>query len=185
MNATVDGQTQLIPGHFACAAIAGMIAQQHPAQPFTFLPMVGFVSPKGSNLKYSPIQMDTGAAGGLYWIIQETEGGAIVSRHQLSTDTTTIEKRELSITKALDYGAKMLRSVLLKYIGQYNISDGFLDTLSIVSQGALAFLVNNGIFKGATINNLIQDTLDPTKVLLDISVQPFYPCNTIRITLII
>lgn len=185
IGVTYLGSEVLVEGYFACAAICGMVAQQLPSQGFTNLPMVGFTRPVGSNDRFSTTQMDSAAGGGVYWIVQDSPGGAIKARHQLSTNTSTVEFRELSITKALDFGAKFLRNSLKGFIGQYNVSDEFLDTLSIVTQGVLHFLVDGAIWRDADINNLIQDETSPDLVLLDISVVPLFPANTIRVTLVV
>lgn len=185
VTATVGGTDEILPGYYACAAVAGMIAKFPPQQGFTNLPMAGFTGVLGSNDTYSVKQLNTMAGGGTYIIMQEAAGAPLISRHQLSTNLTSIETRELSITKVVDYAAKFLRGGLRNFIGTFNITQPFLDTLSTVIHGMLGFLVENGIILGGDLNNLIQSKDSPDTVLVDVTLDVPFPCNYIRLTLVI
>jgi len=184
-GASIKGLEQLIPGFYLCAAIAGMIGQQPPQQGFTNFPITGFTRVVGSNDKFSERQMNVGAGGGTYWVIQEVAGGPLSCRHQLTTDLSSIETRELSITKVVDFVAKFMRAGLRNFIGRFNITQGFLDTISTVIQGQLTFLTEAGVLIGGDLNNIIQDKDEPDTVLVDVTLDVPYPCNYIRLTLII
>ena len=184
-GASIKGLEQLIPAFYICAAVAGMIGMQPPQQGFTNFPITGFTRVVGSNDKFSERQLNIGAAGGVYWVIQEVAGGPLTCRHQLTTDLTSIETRELSITKVVDFTAKFMRAGLRNFIGKFNITQGFLDTLSTVIQGQLAFLTEAGVLIGGDLNNIIQDKDAPDTVLIDVTLDVPYPCNYIRLTLII
>jgi len=183
--ASVDGVSSLIEGFFITAAKVGQVAGLPPSTPYTLYPISGFTGVTGSNDVYSATQMDQGAAGGAEWIIQETAGAPIVSRHQVTTDLTSVETTEQSITNALDYTALFMRGGLRTFIGRYNISDTFLDTLASVVQGQLAWLIEKKVIAGGDLNNIIQDADNPTRVLIDCTILPFYPCNYIRLTLVV
>jgi hypothetical protein len=180
----VDGSETLLPGFYLCAGIAGMIAVYEPSQPFTNLPMVGFVRPFGSSDVFSETEMATAAAGGIYWIIQDATGAPLASRHQLTTDLTSLKTRELSVTKAVDFVAKTLRIATRKYIGRNNITPGLLQQLSFVLQGSLrrmvGFAVQSADLGGIEVN---PDALD--EILLDVTLVPYYPANRIRIRIIV
>jgi hypothetical protein len=185
VGANIDSVEQRIPGYYLCAAIAGMVGQQPPQQGFTNYPIAGFTRPFGSNDVFTQRQMNIGAAGGTYWVIQEVAGGPLTCRHQLTTDLTSIETRELSITKIVDFVAKFMRSGLRNFIGKFNITQPFLDTLSTVVQGQLSFLGEAGVVVGGDLNNIIQDEDAPDTVLVDVTLDVPYPCNYIRLTLVI
>jgi hypothetical protein len=125
------------------------------------------------------------AAGGVYILIQDAQNAPVICRHQLSTDTTSIETRELSITKVVDFTAKFMRAGLRNFIGRSNITQGFLDNLSTIVQGQLNFLVEGGTLIGADINNLIQDADAPDTILIDVTLDVPFPANYIRLTLVI
>jgi hypothetical protein len=182
---SISGLEQLVKGYYMNCGIAGMIGQQPPQQGFTNFPMTGYTRVVGSNDSFSDTQMNVGAGGGTYWIVQDVANGPLTSRHQLTTDTSSIEKRELSITRVVDYTAKFMRAGLRNFIGKFNITQGFLDTLSTVVQGQLTFLSEAGVLIGGDLNNIVQDTTAPDTVLIDVTLDVPYPCNYIRLTLVV
>ena len=184
-EALLGGTEELLPGFYMPAAIAGMVGAQPPQQGFTNLPMAGFAGVVGSNDMFNNTQLNIMAGGGTYIIVQDAQGGPLTSRHQLSTNLTSIETRELSITKDVDYVAKFLRTGLRNFIGTFNITQPFLDTLSTVIHGMNQFLEEQGIVISADINNIIQSKDQPDTVLVDETLNVPYPCNYIRLTLAI
>ncbi len=184
IKTTVGGVEKVLPGYYACAAIAGMVASQPPQQGFTNFPITGLTGVQGTE-KFSKKQLNTMAAGGTYILIQDVQGGPVTCRHQVSTDLTSIETRELSITKVVDFTAKFLRASLRKFIGIQTINAGFLDTIGTTIQGILNFLVETGVLNGAELNNILQDTEQPDTVLVDITLDVPYPANYIRLTLVV
>lgn len=186
LKATVDGIEQLVPGFYMNAAKVGMVGGQQPSQPFTNLPIAVFTGVTGTNDRYNTTQLNQMAAGGADLIVQENKNGPIWSRMQVTTKLTSVEQREQSIVKAVDYCAKFYRMSLKVYIGRYNITQGFLDTLSTVAQGLGRWLEEEGkVVSGAELNNLIQDENNPDTVLIQVSIDPLYPCNYIVITIIV
>jgi len=181
----LDGVEIEIPGYYINAAIAGMVGQLPPQQGFTNYPIAGFTRVLGSNDVFSRSQMNVGAAGGTYWVVQETAGAPLTTRMQVTTDLTSIETREFSITRIVDFVAKFMRVGLRNFIGRFNITQPFLDTLSTVVQGQLGFLREAGILVGGDLNNVVQDSSAPDSVLIDVTLDVPYPCNYIRLTLVI
>jgi hypothetical protein len=185
VKASLSGTEEIIPGFYMCAAKVGMVAKFPPQQGFTNLPITGFTGVVGSNDMFSVKQLNVMAAGGAYIVIQEGQGAPLTCRHQLSTNLTSIETRELSITKVVDFTAKFLRTGLRNFIGTFNITQPFLDTLSTVIQGMIGFLVENGVILGGDLNNLIQSEDAPDTVLVVVTLDVPFPCNYIRLTLVI
>ena len=182
VDTIVNGISFNVPGYYASAAIAGMIAQQAPQQPFTNLAIAGFTKVYGTDDTFTENQLDIIADGGRYLLVNQN--GAIASRHQRSTATLSIESRELSITKAIDFIAKGLRNINKNYIGRFVITPGFLDQLTMVNQGFLLSQEQAGTVTSATLNAVLQDEDAPDTVLIEIQVQPAYPCNKINITIL-
>jgi hypothetical protein len=185
VTATLDGLEQLIEGFYLCAAIAGMIGQQPPQQSFTNFPITGFTGVKGTNNYFSTPQLDTMAAGGCYTIVQDAAGVPLTSRMALTTDVTSIETRTDSITKVVDFCSKFIRRSLRNFIGRFNITQGLLDSLGSVLQGVGGFLVENGVLIAYHPNNILQDEDAPDTVLVDSTLEVPYPCNYVRVTLVI
>ncbi len=183
--ATLSGIEQVIEGFYMNAAIAGMIAQQPPQQSFTNFPMTGFTRVIGSNDTFSERQLNVMAAGGAYIIVQDSQSAPLIARMALTTDLTSIETRTDSITKVVDFTAKFMRKGVRNFIGRFNITQAFLDSLGSVIQGLIGFLVETGVLIGGTLNNLIQDEDSPDTVLIDITLDVPYPCNYIRLTLVV
>jgi hypothetical protein len=181
----VTGLEQLVEGYYATACIVGMVGQQPPQQGFTNFPITGLTRVVGSNDKYTNRHLNIMAAGGVYILVQDAQGAPITCRHQLSTDLTSIEARELSITKVVDFTAKFMRAGLRNYIGRSNITQPFLDNLATVVEGQLGFLSDTGVLIGGETNNIIQDADAPDTVLIDVTLDVPYPCNYIRLTLVV
>jgi hypothetical protein len=183
--ATVNGLETLLPGFYASAAIAGMVGQNPPQQSFTRFPITGFTKVKGSNDTFNSRQLNIMAGGGAWIIIQEAQGAPLISRFAITTDGTSIEVRTDSITKIVDFVAKFLRRSLLNYIGRFNITQGFLDSLGQVIDGLGLFLIESGVLLGFNLNQIQQDTDAPDTVIIDVGLDVPYPCNFIRLTLVI
>jgi hypothetical protein len=182
VDTSINGVTQNVEGFYAAAAIAGMVAQQAPAQPFTHFPIAGLGAVYGTDDTYSEKHLDTVADGGRYVLVNM--GGAVVSRKQLSTSTTSIQSKELSITKAVDYLAKGLRATNRAFIGRSNITSGFLDQLTLANEGYLDYVENLGVVKKAELKSLLQDTDQPDTVMVEVEVEVLTPCNKIKITIV-
>jgi len=55
-----------------------------------------------------------------------------------------------------------------------------------VAQGLGRWLEEEGkVVAGAELNNLIQDEDNPDTVLVNVTIDPLYPCNYIVITLVV
>ena len=182
VDVSIDGVVTNIPGYYVTAGLAGMIGSQDPQQPFTNLVMNGYSKVYGTEDTYSENQLDIIADGGRY--VLKNLGGGISARHQRSTSNLTIEARELSITKAIDFLAKGLRQINRVFIGKFVITPGFLDQLTMANEGFLRRVVQQGVVRSSSLQSLLQSETAPDTVLIEVEVQPAYPCNKIRITIV-
>ena len=183
--ATIDGLEQLIEGFYMTAGIAGMIGAQPPSQSFTNFPMTGYTRVIGSNDRFNQRQLNIMAGGGAYIIIQDAQGSPLTARFALTTDLTSVETRTDSITKVVDFTAKFMRRSLRNYIGRFNITQAFLDSLGTVISGLGGFLVETGTLVGFNLNNIIQDEDQPDAIIVDVTLDVPFPANFIRLTLVI
>ena len=108
----------------------------------------------------------------------------MASRHQLTTDVSSLKSRELSILKAVDFVAKLIRAQLRRYIGRNNITQQLLETVSLTAQAALASVAGSVVAR-ATLDSLEQSANSPDEILATISITPFYPANRIKITIVV
>lgn len=182
VDVSIDGVTQNIPMFYASACIAGMIGQLNPQQPFTNVPITGLGRVYGTDDTFSENQMDVIADGGRYILVNF--GGRVQSRHSRSTAITSVEYRELSITKAIDWLTKVLRATNRVFIGKYVITPGFIDQLTLANEGVLRNARALGVVNGAALTQIAQSETEPDVVLLEVTVQPAYPCNKIKITIV-
>lgn len=173
-----------LPGCFLAASIAGQVSGNVPEQGFTNLPFAGPTKLKYSNDWFTESQLNTmeTGLGGAYIVVQV--GNSVFARHQLSTNATTVEYRELNITKSIDYTAKYIRNTVVGYIGRSLISPTFLTTLSTIIAGLGKGLVRDGHLNAFTLSSLTQDTVNPDTVDGVINVIPMYPVNYIKINLV-
>ena len=176
----VNGTETLVEGFYFCAAWAGASSQQNPAQGFTNFPIVGFTRPIGSNDKYTETQMATAAAGGVNWIIQDNLGGPVFSRHQLTTNTSSLKTREWSVVKSIDYAAKLLRESVKGYVGRYNITKALLEEISMVCLGVCSGL-GGTVLAEISVEAIRVSDEAPDHIELDVTAVPFYPANKIKI----
>jgi hypothetical protein len=179
----VDGSSAVLEGFYLAAAIAGMVAEKTPSQGFTNLTVSGFTGLKYSNNYFSDSQLARIAGGGQMIWVQESQNAALKCRHQLATDVSTVQRRELSITKTIDYVAKFFRSSLTSQIGKFNITQSFMDSLSVRVQGLGRFLVATNILNDFKVNTIEVNGDDPSQVDIVCTLDVQYPCNTIYMTL--
>ncbi|MCZ6674222.1 MAG: hypothetical protein O7C75_14930, partial [Verrucomicrobia bacterium] len=177
--------TRVVDGFHLAAAIGGQVAGEESEQPFTNLNIVGPVGLRNSNKYFTDTQLDIIATGGTYIVIQEIDNGPTFSRHQLSTDISLIEKRELSITKNVDFIAKFTRNQLRPYIGSFNITNIYLEQLRSVVTAILASLKSDSKIISGSIVKLEQSTTESDTVILEIDILVPFPANFIRVTLFI
>ena len=173
-----------VPGFYAGAMIAAMVGEYNSSQPFTNLPMVGITAVYGSNDKFTEDQMATAASGGVYWLLQDTVGAPIVSRHQLTTDMTSVKTRELSITKAIDKVSKQLRVAVKRFIGRNNITDGLLSQIGLVITGTIKATIGVDV-ADATLEGIERNADNPDQIDIIVTLTPLYPANKITIRVVI
>jgi len=182
-----NGSEVDVPGYFLGAAEAGLISGSSPSQGFTNFPFAGVLALKNSNFTFNELQLGVMAAGGGHIFLQETLGGAVTVRHQLTTDVSSVQRREQSIVRTIDFMAKFLRNRIRRLIGINNITDTFLNNvLRPQTNGIIEDLVEDRIIgRNTKITRLVQDPVQKDRVVIDITVEVLFPANFIDYTLII
>jgi hypothetical protein len=178
----IDGLEVVVPGYYLCANIAGMVSGYSVSQGFTNLPIVGPISPVGSSDLFEEADMAIAAAGGINWIIQDKQGEPLVSRHQLTTDMSSLTRREASTVRSIDYCAKLLRAACRRFIGTTNVTKKLVRTLHLSLESACKAA------SGSAVQRLVIDgiTLPPAELdtaEVEASVLPYYATNAIKIRL--
>lgn len=184
-TATIDGLEQIIEGFYVCAALAGKTASKLPQDPLTEVGLRGFTGLLGATDRYGELQYKVMDGGGLWSLYQEAAGQAIKTRHQLTSDMSSLEKREFSILTALDFGAKFIRASLRNFVGRFNLTTNVQDAISVNMQGISSFLVANGVFRSFAVTGMSQSSDAPDRLLLDCAIGVWYPLNEIYVTLVV
>lgn len=118
-----------VPGYYLACAYAGMTQSERPEQGFTNMSIPGFAKVFYTNSYFTDTQMNIIAEGGTTIIVQHAPNAPLSARHQLTTDMLTVETREYSVTKNVDYMAKSARITFRPYLGRFNINKKTLTTL--------------------------------------------------------
>jgi hypothetical protein len=193
----VDGLTQRLPSYYLAAAASVIRCVTPPATPMSKMIVPGFTRAVNSNDYFSSDQLDAAAGYGVWWWIND--GGRVLVRHQLTTDPTSVKTRELSMTVALDVGAKIIRVMLMPLSGTVTINSETVQQLMVLVQGALDFIVQSKIWNGAHNPELTLGPFNPTtedlaeglgaaeedEVALTVDVELPPPLNRIRVRLVV
>ena len=171
-------------GIVAASAVVGQISGKAPEAPLTNVPIAGISSMKFGSDWFTESQLNTIASGGVYILKQAKPTSSIVCRHQLSTDMSSIENRELSILTALDYSAKFYRNTVSTFIGRFVINNSSLNMVRISLKGASDLLKRQGVLNDAKVSSVSQDQTEHDTVLATVSVGLAYPLNYIDIDLV-
>lgn len=182
-KASIDGLEQAVEGFYMAAALAGRKSAKEPQQPLTEDTLAGFTGVIGSQERYSEPQLRILCGGGLWVMYQDADGQPIRTRHQLTTDVSSVQTKESSITDALDYGAKVLRGAFQTFIGRYNITTSLMDALSMVADGIRDYFLRIGLYKDFNVVSIFQSETEPDALGIIADVETLKPANKIRITL--
>lgn len=182
-GAEVNGTTLLLPGFYMAATWSGRFNVNRPSQPFSLSTIPNFVFVRNSNTYFSKSQLDLIAGGGTWISIQESDGGPVACRMQLTTDTTSIEKREYSITRAVDGWSRTLRAGLSRQVGKNNITQSFLDGVTTSVVGILQALTESGEAARLDLVSVLVDDARPDRILITVRGVPLFPANAIEFTL--
>jgi hypothetical protein len=183
VTADVDGTEFLLPGYFLASGWAGKANVTAPEKGFSAGTVAGYTGVKHSTGYFTKGHLDRVAGGGTWISHQESQNAPIKCRHQLSTDTSSVEKREFNVTRVVDYVAKYLRLGLNRQVGQFNIVQSYLDALSTSIQGLMTGLEEGGRIISGTLVSLAVNDLQPDKIDVVIAIQVPIPANYIEITL--
>jgi len=178
----IGGINQRLPSYYFAAALAGIVGTIDSQEPLTRVPMVGFNDVVGPALDRNHLNV---ISAGNAVIEPESEGANPSLRMQGTTDPSTIESREWSVTRAVDAFSKTLRNQLKSKIGRFNITQAYIDDLSMLVDSMCTAAVSQGQFRGADVVKLEQDVAQPDSILVEIQLEVLYPANYINVTLVV
>lgn len=181
-----------IDGYYLCAAIAGLISGVVPQQGLTNVAIEGFSAATRTTDYFSESQLNVMAESGIWIVSQDPDSGTIYTRHQVSTDMTDVNTRELSVTKDVDAISYIYYDQLKSSIGQANVTPRFLTQLRRQIMGATDYMKSSGATQAlggmlieATIENLRQHATLLDTVVVELELEIPYPVNNIQLKLVI
>ena len=185
-TAQFDGDIMTVPPYFITAAIAGLDSSQKVSQSLTNFP---YTIPALSNFElntdtyFNKTQLDSIGGGGVDIMIKS--GTAIRSRHDLTSDMSSVQFRERSITKQADLCAKTIRAAVAPYVGRHNISTELFRFLGSVISIASSKLVKDGIIASLTMQSIARDEAIDDKINIYMKAIAFIAGNYFDITLLV
>ena len=190
-----NGGTVTLDGSALCAALAGAMASYPAQQSFTNLPISGPQKLDFSNTYFTPTQLNELSAAGVFVVVQDTPGAKVYSRHQVTTDMTSLDKQEFSVTKAIDKISLDLYNLVKPFIGKYNVTQNLLTQLTdlinqylFTAQNTSAPYCGSLILSSSNLKVAAQlggQNLDIPlgTVAISMTVEVGFPANYINITL--
>lgn len=170
---------------FICAAMAGKEASMGIASSLTKATLAGFdtISEIVPTLR---TQRNMLAQKGVVLLEKGTASGNSLNtiRHSLTTDVSSVENRETSITTIKDYTGKLLRNTLDQFIGKTNlINEELLTRIQASAETTLDSEIANNILIAGEVSDIHQDSTDLDRVVMVVTIYPPYPCNGIDISI--
>jgi len=114
-NISADGH---LPSYYLAAWMAGRHSSLVASDSLTMETIPEATDLKHSSNYFSESELQTIAAGGNTIVQQDYDNGAVYIRREISSDNTTLEKAEVSITTQADILAKVMRINLRSLLGR-------------------------------------------------------------------
>jgi len=181
VTANIAGNSKVLPSYYFAAALIGDACNAIGSTTYSGRPIPGFtgiVAPKLEETHYDII------SAGNAVIEQPVRGGNLALRMQATTDMSSIEFREWSITKAVDQFAKIIRNTLKARTGPFNITKGYMDDTSLMLEAVAKVAVDSNLLKSAKLDELLQDPDEKTTVGATFVIEVLYPANYLKITIL-
>lgn len=177
-----DGiSVNVLPGYYYNCIIVGLIHAIAPQAGLTNLAIPGFSQVFYVSDYFTDKQLDTIAGGGTFIIMQHNRWTTPYVRHQLTTDMSILEKRELSCVKDLDYISKMGRESMRPYIGRFLVNEVTMTTLYSLANAFLAKCKADGLINSGDLISIYVDPNSRDTVIICIQVELPVPLNKIKL----
>ncbi|RLA69051.1 MAG: hypothetical protein DRG30_10570, partial [Epsilonproteobacteria bacterium] len=174
---------ETLPGYYACVMIGAYAQSMAPQNGMTNMSMTGITRVFFTSDYFLERHLNTIAAGGNFIIAQPNVWTQPFIRHQLTTNMDSIEKREFSCVRALDYMAKMGRDTYRPYIGKYLINEETMTTLYSVGNSLAARWMDEGLANQATLEQIYVDPTQKDRVIICMILELPIPLNYIKLVL--
>jgi hypothetical protein len=175
---TVNGVDTYLPGYYLACCLTGLIAGLPVQQGLTNTAPAGINDVQHSNFYFTRAQMDTMAAAGTCLLAQLAQSSSPYVRHELTTDMTVLEYREIQQVKNIDFLAYYFYGILKGFIGKWNITKDSLNTLRQTIVAGAGLLMGQSLPKlgpplvSYSITSIAQDTvnLDTVDIVMPVQI---------------
>lgn len=165
---------EAVDSTFVAAALSGILSSSQIQAPITNRRITGFDSLPAAS-KYAESQKNSLATNGC--LIIESRGSALVVRHGLTSNTTTLESQEISVVRETDYMLSTLRSSLQSIFIGGVIDPTTVSSIRAVSESILDSLVSDNAIYGYKDLKVRQNPDTSTQIDVKFAFQPIYPLN--------
>jgi len=179
-----SGNLQEVPMMFVAAEYAGMIAAYPPQVHFNLKQLPGIVYSDRLWDIYSDLDPNTSelndiAGEGAVLIVQDTKYDRPYIRNQLTTDTTSVRTRNLSVVKSVDYVKRILYDDLKSLLQQgYNFGGGIVMAINLLMQARIRQFKDYKVDRYGSIvrNGAVKEIIeDPNTETLKVVVTMDFP----------
>lgn len=184
-SSTVAG----LPGYYLASALAGAVAGYPVQQGFTNVAIAGIADLQNANYYFRRNDLNTMAGAGTCLFVQSTQGGIPYCRHEITTDMTVLEYREILKVKNWDFVSYYVYNLLKPFVGSWNIVEDTLNTIRTTLIAGLELLMQQKLPKiGAplvdyTIVKLEQSTINKDRIVVQIRIALVDPANYFDVNL--
>ncbi|PIP25662.1 MAG: hypothetical protein COX32_02310 [Candidatus Moranbacteria bacterium CG23_combo_of_CG06-09_8_20_14_all_41_28] len=190
VGVNINGTIKYLPGYYLCAAVAGLVAGFPVQQGFTNIGVAGIADIKYSNFYFTRAQLNAMAEAGTFLFIQETSGSIPYCRHELTTDVTVLEYRELLVVKNWDFLSYFYYDKLKGFMGSWNITAETLNTVRRTIDASSELLKAKKLPKiGAPLIDAkittLEQSINKDTINCRLNVSVVYPFNYINLYLVI
>lgn len=126
-----NGRTTIIPMKFVAAEIAGLRCALLPQQGLTMTEIRSIDSAPSMYAAFEPSLLNDIAANGTLVVTQNSEGGDVFIRHQLTTDVSSgALAYEDNVGVIVDEFAFAVKDAFRGYVGRRNVTPGTIDEIN-------------------------------------------------------
>jgi hypothetical protein len=177
---------------YANAVIASLVSSLPSQAGLSRAPLPGITDFRSTTAgKFLRSDMNTMGEGGNLILEKPSEAAQVRIRRQNTTDKTTADTAELSITKNVDYVSFVYINALEPFIGLFNIVPSFFSAAQITLDSVRQVLTSNElpgigpVLLSADIISFAASESEKGVVDLCIDIEPPFPVNKIKLKLIV
>ena len=179
-------------GYFLAASLAGLRSGVTPHQGLTNVAVLGPTDVSKTISYFTQDQLNIMAGAGTWIVTQTAVGATPFTRHQLTTDTSSLKTQEDSITTNVDSISYGLQREVSPYLGVYNVNPGSIILIKDAIDAECTYFMTETYtvqagnqLNGYTINKLAPSATFADRIEASISLDAPNPINNETLTLLV